>query len=157
MKHFLGCAALLVPTLFVGLAHADEQDVRACEFEIKARCASGDARVTLADGKVIRLEVNVYWCALHGRAAPPFTCTIDSSRADKDAVWTENAGATLIANGSPFNPNEPDRVKVTVGPDVSIDLDETQSLGRCGSGAELPQSIVIPAKGKACRVQLGKP
>jgi hypothetical protein len=26
-------------------AHADEQDVRSCEFEVKARCASGDALV----------------------------------------------------------------------------------------------------------------
>jgi hypothetical protein len=72
-------------------------------------------------------------------------------------VWTEDAGATLIANRSPFNPNEADRVKVTVGRDVSIDLSETQSLGRCGAGAELPQTIVIPARRAACRVQLRAP
>jgi len=46
-------------------------------------------------------------------------------------------------------------VKVTVGRDVSIDLSETQSLGRCGAGAKLPQTIVIPAQGKICRVRLG--
>jgi len=48
-------------------------------------------------------------------------------------------------------------MKVTVGRDVSIDLSETQSIGRCGAGAGLPQTIVIPAQGKVCRVQLGEP
>jgi hypothetical protein len=146
----------LVLTTMSRLAHAEEQDIRTCDFEIKARCASGDARVTFSHGAATRVEVDVYWCALHGRAAPPFACTIDSSRTDKDAVWTEDAGTTLIANGSPFNPNEPDRVKVTVGREVSIDLKETQSLGRCGAGAELPLTIVIPARG-ACRVRLRTP
>ena len=154
MKNLLCCAALLVPTVLASFAHASEQDIRACEFEVKARCAFGDARVTLADGAVTRVEVDVYWCALHGRAAPPFACTIDSSQTDEDAVWTEDAGATLITNKSPWNPDQPDRVKVTVGRDVSIDLSEAQSLGRCGAGAELPRSIVIPAKAKLCRVQL---
>jgi hypothetical protein len=31
---------------------------------------------------------------------------------------------------------------------------ETQSLGRCGAGAELPRAIVIPATKGACRVWL---
>jgi len=46
-------------------------------------------------------------------------------------------------------------VKVTVGRDVTIDLNEAQSAGRCGAGAGLPQTIVIPAQGKTCRVRLG--
>lgn len=155
MKQLLRCAAIAVLTALAGFAHADDQDIRACEFEIKARCASGDTRVTLAHGAVIRVEVDVFWCALHGH--PPFACTIDSSRTDHDSVWSQDEGATLIANGSPRNPDQPDRVKVTVGRDVSIDLDETQSLGRCGAGAELPQSIVIPLQGKTCRVRLRAP
>lgn len=153
MKNLLHCVALLVPIVLASFAHADGQDVRGCEFEVKARCASGDARVTLAQGAVIRVEVDVYWCALHGH--PPFACTIDSSRTGQDSVWSEDGGATLIANGSPWNPDQSDRVKVTVGRDVSIDLSETQSLGRCGAGAKLPQTIVIPAQGKICRVRLG--
>jgi len=151
-NHLLRCTALLAFTVCTGLAQADDQDVRACEFEIKARCASGDARVTLERGAVKRVEVDVYWCALHGR--PPFVCTIDSSRTDQDSVWSEDGGATLIANGSPWNPDQPDRVKVTVGRDVMVDLNEAQSLGRCGAGAELPLSIVIPVQGRACRVRL---
>jgi hypothetical protein len=64
----------------------------------------------------------------------------------------------MIANASPFNPEEPDRVRVTVGRHLSIDLDEAQSLGRCGVGAELPRgAIVIPAQRKACRVWLRAP
>jgi len=153
MKNLLHCVVLLVPIVLASFAHADGQDVRGCEFEVKARCASGDARVTLAQGAVIRVEVDVYWCALHGH--PPFACTIDSSRTGQNSVWSEDGGATLIANGSPWNPDQPDRVKVTVGRDVSIDLSETQSLGRCGAGAKLPQTIVIPAQGKICRVRLG--
>ncbi len=155
MKRFFRCAGFLLPMLSSVLAHAGESEVRACDFEVKARCASGNARVTLADGKVTRVEVDVFWCALHGQ--PAFACTIDSSRTDKDAVWSEDSGATVIANGSPFNPNEPDRLKVTGGRDVSIDLSETQSLGRCGAGAELPQAIVIPAQSAKCRVRLRTP
>ncbi len=66
-------------------------------------------------------------------------------------------GATLVANASPWSSNAPDRVRVTVGQHVSIDLDEAQSLGRCGAGAELPRAIVIPAQKGACRVWLKAP
>jgi hypothetical protein len=157
MKQLLRCIPLVALTVLAGFAHADEQDIRTCEFEIKPRCASGDARVTLSHDAVTRLEVDIYWCALHGRAAPLFACTINSSRGDEDSQWSEEGGATLIANKSAFNPDQPDRVKVTVGRDVSIDLDETQSLGRCGAGAELPQAIVIPARKGVCQVRLRNP
>jgi hypothetical protein len=104
---------------------------------------------------VKRVEVGVSWCGLPGR--PGYTCTIDASRGDEESKWSEADGATLIANASPSNPDRPDRVKVTVGRHVSIDLDEAQSLGRCGAGAELPQAIVIPAQKGACRVWLKAP
>jgi hypothetical protein len=84
-------------------------------------------------------------------------CAVDSSRGDKDSVWSEDGRATLVANASPFTPNQPDRVKITVGRFVSIDLDEAQSAGRCGAGAELPRAIVIPAQKGACRVWLKTP
>jgi len=61
----------------------------------------------------------------------------------------------VIANASPFNPTAPDRVKVTVSKYISIDMDEAQSAGRCGAGAELPRAIVIPAAKGACKVFLG--
>ena len=143
---------LLVATTSARIAHAAGAEIHSCDFEVKARCVSGDARVTLADGAVKRVEVEVYWCGLPHR--PGYLCTIDSSRGDEDSQWSENGGATLIANTAPANPNEPDRVKVTVGKNVSIDLGETQSLGRCGAGAALPQAIVIPAQKCACRVWL---
>jgi hypothetical protein len=82
------------------------------------------------------------------------TCTIDSNRDDKDATWSEDGGATVITNATPFNPTQPDRVKVTVGKSIFIDMAETQSVGRCGTGAELPRAIVIPATKGACRVWL---
>jgi hypothetical protein len=53
------------------------------------------------------------------------------------------------------DPSHPGRLKVTVGRHVSLDLDEAQSLGRCGAGAELPRAIVIPAQKAAGRVWLG--
>jgi hypothetical protein len=123
-KRLVVLAVFVALTTMTRFAHADEQDVRSCEFEVKARCASGDARVTLSHGAVVRVEVDVYWCNLRGRGAPSFACTIDSSRTDKDSLWTEDADATVIANGAPSNPNESDRVKVTVGRDVSIDFSD---------------------------------
>jgi len=151
MKHLI-LAVLLAVTTSTGVAHADGQEIRRCDFEVKARCASGDATVTLVDGVVKRIEVNAFWCGLKGR--PGYTCTIDSSRGDKDSTWSDDGGATLITNAAPFNPTQPDRVKVTVGKYVSIDMAETQSVGRCGTGAELPRAIVIPATKGACRVWL---
>ncbi|HLW92623.1 MAG TPA: hypothetical protein VKS78_15170 [Roseiarcus sp.] len=155
MKHLIGMAALFIAATSTGAALADGQETRKCDFEVKARCASGDATVTLADGKVTKLEVNVFWCGQSG--SPGYTCTIDSSRSEKDDKWSDEGGVTIIDNASPFDPTHPDRVKVTVGRYVSIALDEAQSLGRCGAGAELPRAIVIPAQKGACRVWLRAP
>jgi hypothetical protein len=151
MKHLI-LAVLFAVTTTSGAAHAGGQEIRSCDFAVKARCASGHATVTLVDGVVKRLEVNAFWCGLNGR--PGYTCTIDSTRGDKDATWSDEGSATVITNATPFSSAEPDRVKVTVGKYVSIDMAETQSLGRCGAGAELPRAIVIPAKEDACRVWL---
>jgi hypothetical protein len=136
------------------LAHAGEE-VRSCEYKVKARGTSGLATVTLTDGVVSKVDVSVFYAGLRGR--PGYTCTVNSSRAEKDDSWSDEAGATVITNGTPFNPTVPDRVRVTVGKYVSIDLAEAQSLGRCGAGAELPKAIVIPASKGACRVFLDNP
>ena len=154
MKHLTCLAVLLAVTASTGIAHAGPQETRTCEFKVKTPRVSGQARVTLADGKVTKLAVNVLYSGQRGR--PGYTCTIDASRSEQDSTWSEDGGATLIANASPFNPNEADRIKVTVGKFVSIDMGETQSLGRCGVGAELPRAIVIPTKTKTCRVWLSQ-
>ena len=154
MKCSLGFAALLALTVAAPIAHAGGE-VRSCQYEVKARCTSGEATVTFTRGVFSKLEVTVVYCGLRGR--PGYTCMIDSSRAEKDDVWSDEGGATVIASGTPFNPDAPDRVKVTVGKYVSIDFSEAQSAGRCGAGAELPKAIVIPPQqGGACRVFLGK-
>jgi hypothetical protein len=155
MKWLACLIVLLIVTALPRFANAGDREVRACDFQVKARCASGDVRVTLAHGAVQRVEIDVDWCGLPHR--PGYVCTVDSSRGDEDSQWSEDGNATLIANGSPWNPSKPDRIKVTVGTQVAIDLSETQSLGRCGSGAELPQTIVIPAQKGACRVRLREP
>ncbi len=154
MKRSLSLAALLALTIGASVAYAGEQ-VRSCEYDVKARCSSGEATVTLTDGSLSKLEVTVFYCGRRGR--PGYTCTIDSSRTEKDDVWSDEGGATVIANGAPFNPEAPDRVKVTIGKYVSIDLAEAQSAGRCGAGAELPKAIVIPATKGACQVWLNEP
>ena len=151
MKRVVGLAVFLVA--LHGTAHAGGPQVRACKFEVKARCASGDVSVTLKDGAVQKLDILIFWCGLPGR--PGYTCTVDSTRGEDD-TWSEDGGATVIDNATAFNDTRPDRVKVTVGKYVSIDFAEAQSAGRCGAGAELPRAIVIPAQGGACRVWLDK-
>jgi hypothetical protein len=135
-------------------AHAGE-DVRSCKCKVKARGTRGSATVTSSDGVVSKVDVLVFYSGLPGR--PGYTCTVNSSRAEKDDTWSDEAGAIVITNNSPFTSTEPDRVKVTVGKYVSIDFAEAQSLGRCGAGAELPKAIVIPAQKGACRVFLDNP
>ena len=155
MKHVIFLAVFITAAAASLSAYAGETEIRACDFKAKAGCVSGDASVTLADGKVSKIEIDVIWCGQPGE--PGYTCTIDSSRGDDDSKWSEEGSATLIANASPFSPGQPDRVRVTVGKYVSIDLDEAQSVGRCGAGAELPRAIVIPTtKKKACRVWWSK-
>ncbi len=146
---------LLAAAIATSRAFAAGQEVRECDFEVKARCASGDAAVTLVAGKVTKIEVSAIWCGLPGH--PTYSCTIDASRGDKESKWPEEGGATLIDNASPFNAEQPDRLKITVGKFVSIDMEEAQSAGRCGTGAELPRAIVIPARKGRCRVWLSKP
>jgi hypothetical protein len=153
MTRVLCFVTLLTLTVAAPVAYAGDE-VRSCEYEVKARCSSGAATVTLTNGSLSKLEVTVFYCGLRGR--PGYTCMIDSSRAEKDDSWSDEGGATVIASGTPFDPTAPDRVKVTVGKYVSIDFSEAQSAGRCGAGAELPKAIVIPAAKGACRVFLDK-
>jgi hypothetical protein len=156
MKHLICLTAFLVVATSSGIARAEQQETRACEFKVKMPRVWGQATVTLSDGKLAKLEVTILYSSGElGR--PGYTCTIDASPNDEESKWSEDGGATVIANASPFNANEPDRVKVTIGKFVSIDMEEAQSLGRCGVGAELPKAIVIPAKGKVCRVWLREP
>ncbi|AMN42987.1 hypothetical protein [Rhodoplanes sp. Z2-YC6860] len=156
MKHLTCLAAVLMVATSTGMARAEQQETRNCEFTVKKPRVSGQASITLVDGKTTKITVDVLYS--DGRGTPGYICTIDSSRADQqESKWSEDGGATVIDNATPFNTSAPDRIKVTVGKLVSIDLEEAQSLGRCGVGAELPKAIVIPAKGKACRVWLREP
>jgi hypothetical protein len=154
MNPVIHLAVLLGLTTSSVAAHAGQREIRKCDFEVKARCVSGDASVTLTDGAATRIAVNVDWC---GQGGLGYSCVIDSSRGDAESIWSQDGGATRVANASPWDPHRPDRMKVTVGRHVSIDFNEAQSLGRCGAGAELPRAIVIPAQKGACRVWLSAP
>jgi hypothetical protein len=66
VKHLV-LAVFFAVTTSSGVAHADGQEIRRCDFEVKARCASGGAPVTLVGGVVKRIEVNAFWCGLKGR------------------------------------------------------------------------------------------
>ena len=100
LERVIYLAVLLVAAPLILVARADGQEIRKCDFEVKARCATGDASVTLADGVVKSVEVNVYWCGLKGQ--PGYICAMDSSRTDPNAKWSEDGGATLITNASPL-------------------------------------------------------
>lgn len=143
---------LIAAALVSGMA-ARADEIRACDFKLKSGCIGGDAKVTLADGKVQHLEFDIVWCGLH-KGAPGYTCMIDAARTDGESKWSEDGGATVIAAPSD-GPSQPDRIKVTAGRFVSIDFSQAQSGGRCGAGAELPRAVVVPEKkGRPCRVFL---
>ena len=152
-------AAFLALTAMARFADAAGPELRTCDFDLKGGCRSGQARVTLVNGKVTGLDVGVIWCGRGGhRKSPDFTCTINLDRSDGSSTWSEDTGATVITDQSPYaDPTKPDRIKVTVGRDVTIDLNETQSLWRCGAGAELPLTIIMPAQGRTCQVRFRAP
>jgi hypothetical protein len=85
-KQLIGLAALLATLPFADHSPASADEIRACKFVVKARCASGEARVTFADGAAIRIEIEIHWCAAQ-RGRPGYDCTIDSSRRMKQA-WS---------------------------------------------------------------------
>ncbi len=149
-----GAGVALLLAAAAAPAHAGGPELRACDFSVKARCASGSAQATLIDGVLQKIEIDIAFCAANGGLS--YGCTVDSSRGDGESLWSDAAGATLIANAHPFSSAQPDRIKVTLGRHVSVDLSEAQSLGRCGAGAELPRAIVIPAKTGPCRVWLDR-
>src|SRR5215472_10776587 len=96
-KYFVRCAVVLALAAFP--ARAEEQEIRRCDFELKHGCITGYATVTLAHGTVVRLEALVIWCGPGGhRKSLDYSCTIDSSRDDKESTWSDDAGATVIAN-----------------------------------------------------------
>jgi hypothetical protein len=149
-----GAGAALLLAAAAAPAQANGPEPRACDFSVQARCASGSAQVTLVDGVLQKIAIGVDFCAAKGGLN--YGCTLDSSRGDGESLWSDAAGATVIANAHPFNSAQLDRIKVTIGRHVSIDLSEAQSLGRCGAGAELPRAIVIPAKKGRCRIWFEK-
>lgn len=151
--------ATLIMTFLLGstasVCPADAESVRSCDFKVKARCASGEVRATFNGSQLTKLAVDVFSCGLPGN--PGYSCVVDYSRNDKNSSWSESDGVVIIENRSPWNPSLPDRIKVTVGKHISIDLEEAQSGGTCGAGAELPRAIVIPEGKSTCRVWFGTP
>jgi hypothetical protein len=88
MKRLISIAVVLALTAASGVAYAETKVVRACDFEVKPRCLTGDASVTLVDGVATKLEVNAFWCG--GRGQPGYSCTIDSTRGEKgDDKWSD--------------------------------------------------------------------
>lgn len=148
-------AAFLVLGNAVTVCPAESELVRACEFTVKPRCASGEARATFSAGELTKLAINVYWCGLPGKLG--YSCVVEYARSDNNSSWAESGGVITIENRSPANPSLPDRIKVTANRHISIDLEETQSSGTCGAGAELPRAIVIPERKDTCRVWLAAP
>src|ERR1700753_1009990 len=109
MRRPIRATALCVFTMSASLAHAGEE-VRSCEYKVKARGTSGSASVTLTDGVVSKLDISGFYSGLPGR--PGYTCTVNPSRSEKDDTWSDEAGATVITNNSPFTETMPDRVRV---------------------------------------------
>jgi hypothetical protein len=80
-----------------GIARAEQQETRSCEFKVKMPQVWGQASVTLADGKVAKVAVNVLYTSGE-RGRPGYTCTIDSSRTDdQESKWSDDGGATVIS------------------------------------------------------------
>ena len=153
MQRLASPALLTAVALASAISAARADEIRACDFKLKSGCIAGDAKVTLADGKVSHLEFDIVWCGLN-EGAPGYTCMIDAARNDGETKWSEAGGATIVASPSD-DPSQTDSIKVTAGRFVSIDFSHAQSAGRCGAGAELPRALVIPErKGRPCRVWL---
>ena len=149
-------STIAAATLLSAVTFADAEDgLRSCKFEVKPRCASGEARVQVRGGAATSVSINVFWCGRKG--TPGYSCVVEYKPDDGKSKWSEESGATVIDNSSPWNPGQPDRIKVTVGKHVSLDLEEAQSGGACGAGAELPRAIVVPEGKGACRVWLNAP
>jgi hypothetical protein len=129
---------------------ADNTSELTCEFDVPKQCTSGSARVTFKGDTLDELAVESFTCGLPGK--PGYACDVSFKRGDKESTWSDANGATIIDKKSPFDSTRPDRIKVTVGKFISIDLAEVQVSGACGAGAELPSALVITKGKHTCRV-----
>lgn len=127
-------------------------DKFSCSYDIKRRCTSGTAEVELQQGRPRRVNFENFVCGLPG--APGYTCTVESTADGKDK-WQQTGKTTRINFHESWNPDNPDTLTVTAEPSrIVLDFADTQSLGKCGSGAELPDRVVIDPKTKRCEVDL---
>src|SRR5262245_39221133 len=114
-------AAFLVLGNTVTVCYAESELVRACEFTVKSRCASGEALATFSGGELTKLAINVYWYGLPGKLG--YSCVVEYAKNDDVSSWAESGGVITIENRSPANPSLPDRIKVTAKRHISIDLE----------------------------------
>ncbi|MBI3149584.1 MAG: hypothetical protein HYZ17_13830 [Betaproteobacteria bacterium] len=145
--------ALALAAWMLPVVAAEPDGVFTCSYEIKKPCTQGSVSVEWIGGLVQKLTFENFFCGTAGR--PGYSCTLESTRSGGEDRWRQQGSKTEIELGSPFNSEEKDTVLISVERDTfRFDFSSTQSGGKCGAGAQLPQSIALDRKSKKCSVRL---
>ncbi len=124
-----------------------------CSYEVKGRCTYGSAIIEMKNGQAQNFIFGNYFCGTEDRWGD--SCHLESTRGTGTDRWREYGTKTEIELGKPTNRSQRDTVLIFVERDqLRLDFTGTQSSGKCGTTAELPQWLVLERKSKKCKVRL---
>jgi len=122
-----------------------------CSYKLFSSCGNGSATIKLLNGKLQQVSFESLFCATP--AKPANRCSLDSARGGPDR-WSESGTAVRIEFTHPKYPEMDDALAVTVQEQaIVIDFGESQSLPRCGLGANLPEKLTLDPADKHCKVE----
>ncbi len=124
-----------------------------CSYEVKARCTTGSASIEFKGGLVRKVVFGNFYCDAEGN--PAYGCRLELERGTNEDRWRQFGERTQIDLSKPANRSQSDTVVVAVETNgLRLDLTNTQSTGKCGAAAELPQWVQIERKSKKCKLRL---
>lgn len=144
--------ALALAAWTLPLVAAEPEGVFTCSYEIRKPCTQGSVSIEWKGGQAQKIAFENFFCGVAGR--PGYSCSLESARSGGEDRWRQQGSKTEIELGHPFNPDEKDTVLISVEKDIfRVDFSGTQSGGKCGAGAELPQTLALDRKSKKCSVR----
>jgi len=91
-------------------------------------------------------------------ANPGFSCDIDLSRSKNGNQWSYHDEKTVISFAEKGQDAAEDVLEITrVRRQFLLDMSNTRSAYKCGSGAQLPKYIALSTTAQKCVVKLDGP
>ena len=146
----IGCSiAMLLAVQALAKDTAKADGGIACTYDHKKPITSGEAKLSINDGKINRIWFNSYYPG--GRGELGFTCHLDINRGDEAYAWQDKGLDTLVTAKDTGENLHLSRAKQG----YRLDFGNFRTVSNyCGSGAEVPLAVFIPFSSKPCKIRL---